>query len=263
MGSDSAVPTTVRVSRGLWMFALVALALNAALAARLVWEQTVLTWRQGPQMIGFSLVHGPWAPIILAPVLLVVLGVWMLALLVDGLLRGRRPSRSLVALGAATLLIAAGIFTPDDVWQSVFATRLMHGPHAGEFMTGAAASGHRRTVLRFLAHGATIGVTDRDSTTALHAAAAGNQPEMIDLLLAHGAEINAIDRFGDSPLQAAVGNNSQEAARRLRAHGAQLIHGTPEQRDRVIEEDVARDIAELDRDAPLHKSAPTDHKGDR
>jgi ankyrin repeat protein len=263
MSSDSAAPTTARVSRRLWIFAIVALALNAALAARLVWEQTALTWQQGPQMIGFSLVHGPWAPIILAPFLLLILGVWVLVLLVDGLLRGRRPSRSLVALGAATLLVAAAIFTPDDVWQSVFATRLMHGPHAGEFLTGAAASGHRRTVLRFLAHGATIGVTDRDSTTALHAAAAGNQPEMIDLLLARGAAIDAIDRCGDSPLQTAVGNNSQEAARRLRAHGARLIHGTPEQRDRVIAEDVAQDIAELDRESPLHKSAPNDHKGDR
>jgi hypothetical protein len=34
---------------------------SAILAARLIWEQTVWTWERGPQMVGFSLAHGPGA----------------------------------------------------------------------------------------------------------------------------------------------------------------------------------------------------------
>jgi hypothetical protein len=37
------------------------------LVLRIVWEETLLTWRQGPQMVGFSLAHtGPLIPLLLS-----------------------------------------------------------------------------------------------------------------------------------------------------------------------------------------------------
>src|SRR5262245_11485814 len=41
-----------------------------ALAARLVWEQTLLTWDYGPQMVGFSLAHGYGGLLLVFPLLL-------------------------------------------------------------------------------------------------------------------------------------------------------------------------------------------------
>src|SRR5580700_7517676 len=45
---------------------------SAILAGRLTWEQTVWTWERGPQMVGFSLAHGPAAILLLVPFLLVL-----------------------------------------------------------------------------------------------------------------------------------------------------------------------------------------------
>jgi hypothetical protein len=44
--------------------------LTAILAVRIVWEETFLTLQHGPQMIGFSLAHGPAAVLLFAPLLL-------------------------------------------------------------------------------------------------------------------------------------------------------------------------------------------------
>lgn len=250
MSASSDMPLTVSVSRRLWAVGFLALVPNTVLAARLVWEQTALTWQEGPQMVGFALAHGLWSPLMLSPALLLVLGAWLLALAAVVVWHRRRPSRGLVALGSATLVVIAALALPYQAWQGLFATRLMSGPYAGELMTTAAALGQRRTVKSFLENGATLTLTDRDGKTALHAAAIGNQPQMIDLLLTQGSPINAIDRFGDSPLQSALGNSSTEAAERLQSRGAQRIQGTAEQRERVIAENVAQNIARINRHRP-------------
>ncbi len=224
---------------------------NAALAARLVWEQTALTWRDGPQMVGFALVHGLWFPLVRSPVLIVVTGIWGMAELAGAVLRRRRPSSGVIASLAACVIIGAVIFTPYGFWQRVFVQRLAEGPYVGEFVTEAAALGDRRTVAAFLAHGAPIDVTGR-SGTALHAAAVGNQPDMIEYLLALGASLNSINPYGDSPLENALSSNSHEAAARLQAHGAQRIRGTKAHRDSVIAAQVDSDIVKMDRRDQQH-----------
>jgi hypothetical protein len=52
----------------------------AVLAGHLIWEETALTIRQGPQMIGFSLIHSSYGAILfLAPL---IFALWFLAALV-------------------------------------------------------------------------------------------------------------------------------------------------------------------------------------
>lgn len=250
MRSSSDKPATVPASRTLVLFGIATLTANAILAGRVVWEQTALTWREGPQMVGFALAHGLWFPLITSPVLLLLLAVWLAMVVAQGLACGRRPGRKLASLASATIAVGAALLTPYQVWQRTFATRLMHGPYAGEFMDEAAAVGDRATVAAFLAHGGATDLTDRDGKTPLHAAAVGNQPEMIEFLVARGAALNAIDRFGDSPLQSALGNDAQDAARQLKAYGAQRVQGTKQQFDRVVAEDVAQDIARTSRARP-------------
>ncbi len=224
---------------------------NATLAARLVWEQTALTWREGPQMVGFALVHGAWFPLLYSPVLIVVTGIWGMVELARAIRAKLRPNRGVIASLAACAIIGAVTLAPYGFWQRVFVQRLTEGPYVGEFVTEAAALGDRRTVEVFLAHGAPIDVTGRYGT-ALHAAAVGNQPDMIEYLLARGASLNSINPLGDSPLENALSSNSQEAAQRLQAHGAQRIRGTKAHRDSVIAAQVDSDIVKMDRRDQQH-----------
>src|SRR5450631_1182523 len=53
---------------GIGLFALFG---SGALAARLIWEMTVWTWESGPQMVGFKLIHGSGALLVLFPFLLI------------------------------------------------------------------------------------------------------------------------------------------------------------------------------------------------
>jgi len=242
-GSEAArtkMPLTLLV---LSVFTIIA---NATLAARLVWEQTALTWRDGPQMVGFALVHGRWFPIVRSPVLIVGTVIWGMVEVMRAILGRRRPSSGVLASLAACVTIGALILTPYGFWQRVFVQRLTEGPYVGEFVTEAAALGDRRTLEAFLAHGAPVDVAGPYGT-ALHAAAVGNQPDMVEYLIARGASLNSINPYGDSPLENALSSNSHEAAQRLQAHGAQRIRGTKEHRDSVIAAEVDSAIAKMDR----------------
>jgi len=220
---------------------------NLALAARLVWEQTALTWSRGPQMVGFSLLHGSWGIlVVLSPVLL--LG-WILVLAVRAAwarIRGRPVGRATAAYLVAGAALAGLLLTPYGVWQTIFAGRISRGPYAGEFMTYAAATGDLRTVRALLAHGVPAGVTSRDGQTGLHAAAVGNQMEALALLVRAGAPLDALDRSGDSALQQADDSDSRDAARFLAAHGAHRIRGSEAQHQRAAHDIVAREMGLMD-----------------
>ncbi|MGD0893860.1 MAG: hypothetical protein ABR923_20245, partial [Terracidiphilus sp.] len=66
---------TRQSSRVLTSLGVLAILFTATLVARMLWEETSLTIREGPQMLGFSLAHGPGAILFLAPVTLVL---WLL-----------------------------------------------------------------------------------------------------------------------------------------------------------------------------------------
>ena len=82
---------------------------SVVLAGRLIWEMTSLTRQYGPQMIGFSLAHGPGALLVLFPLALFV---WLLASVATVIVwKAKRKvvrNRSLIALYSAVL--ALGVF---------------------------------------------------------------------------------------------------------------------------------------------------------
>jgi hypothetical protein len=239
-GRIARMPIWVRGLGFLSMFA------GAALCGRLVWEQTALTWRRGPQMVGFSLAHGYAAPLLLAaPALLLWTGI-LVVLVVVAVVTRRRVARAVWF----DLLVSCGVigiaFVPYGTWQSVFAGRLARGPYVGEFMTYAAATGDLRTVKALLAQGASVDVTDREGKTGLHGAAVGNKVLVLEYLLSRGASIDAINRFGDSPLAGAVEAKSGDAAAYLARRGGHDIRGTEAQREKAVHDIVSEDIARMD-----------------
>lgn len=233
-----------RMPLGFLILSVPVITANAALTVRLVWEETALTWREGPQMVGFALIHGRWALLVFSPFLALALGAWGVVEIVRARRARIRQSRGVIgALGTCALILAV-MFTPYGFWQRLFVGRLAAGPYAGEFVTEAAAFGDKRTVTAFFEHGVPVDVMGNYGTP-LHAAAVDDQPGMIEYLLAHGASINAIDPEGDSPLENAISSNSEAAARVLQAHGALRIKGTQAHRDSVIDAQVDSDIAKL------------------
>jgi hypothetical protein len=217
--------------------------LTGMLAARIVWEETSLTWQEGPQMLGFSLAHGAGAVLFLAPILLSVWILVALIVLVVCLLRKRPLTWGYwLTLGSALAMI--GILSiPPVFFQWWLIGSFAKSPHAGDLIIYDAREGDLRTVRGYLEHGVPMTATDYEGSTAVFAAAAGGRLPVIEMLAGKGADLNAINLYGDSPLEAASERGNASVVSFLKVRGAVQIHGTPEQRDAASELIVRRDIA--------------------
>lgn len=193
----------------------------AYLAGRLVYEQTILTWRLGPQMVGFELAHsGLMFPLFLN---VVVMFLWSTAVLVRSLWvmsRGKSVPRSrwLGLITAVALMLV--LMVPYGAWQRLCARRLASGPHAAEFFTYAAATGNVGLVKEFLQRGIDVNTRNADGSTALYGAAVEGEVQVIECLLQRGADVNLRNKWGHSPLHGAREMNRGDAIPILLANGA-------------------------------------------
>lgn len=149
------------------------------LAARIIWEETLLTWREGPQMVGFSLAHGAGAILLLAPLLLTL---WLLAAiirLVLYLIKKRKISAITWATFSVAILTFVLLVIPPNFWQWQFAGTFAKSPHAGELLNYAAVQRQVRTAHRLVSEGVPVTATDGYGNTPIHPAAASGS---IDLL---------------------------------------------------------------------------------
>lgn len=225
---------------------LVAIIGASALAGRLIWEQTVWTWATGPTMVGFSLVHGDGAPLLLplllSPVLLIIWLVPAVIITLRHVINKRHISKRVWLELGVSILVMSLLLIPYGSWQWLFAKRLAHGPYANRFLVYAAARGELGLVKALQSNGASVKLTDREGRTPLHLAAAQGHVKVIEYLISKGANVNAVDRFGDSPLELAVTWQHADAAKLLSAHGAQRYRGDDATRNRVIKEIVLEDM---------------------
>jgi hypothetical protein len=191
------------------------------LAARLVYEQTWLTWRRGPQMVGFALAHsGLVLPLLLSTLLMLL---WCVAVLGRNLWvlgRGKSVSRQRWAVLAAAIALLLVPLVPYGTWQRLAVGRLASGPHAVEFLTYAAATGNLGVVKSLLRSGIDLNAQNRDGSTALYGAVVGGQVQVIEYLLAQGADVNLRNKWANSPLHAAREMKRSDLITILLAHGA-------------------------------------------
>ena len=68
---------------------------------------------------------------------------------------------------------------------------------------------------------ADVNIKSIDGTTPLHAAAANDFKELVELLLANKANVNSRDTYGQTPLHLAVARSNENVAELLRKHGGQ------------------------------------------
>lgn len=231
----------------LW-FGLPATACVWILAVRLVWEQTVLTWERGAQMVGFSLMHSGVGVLFVLAVVGSLLWpvVVFVAVAVTRSVGGTRVFALLVAYGLGWALILA----PYGFWQRLFISKFS-ATQSIELMSHAAAGGDLRTVRAFMLAGVSVNAQGPNGT-ALHAASVRANLETMEFLLANGADVNAINPYGDTPMENArqAQSHPAEAQGLLAKHGGVLVRGTNEHRQSVIARQVRDGVERVVKETP-------------
>lgn len=121
--------------RGWTIAGYVLLAGSALLVGRIIYEETILTWVHGPQMVGFAMAHGA-LPLIVGAGLVGLLGgsIWLIASLV--LLFRRQFHVPLTDWVPIVLLcaLAAMLFIPYETWQELTVRIAGPGNYGNEFL---------------------------------------------------------------------------------------------------------------------------------
>ena len=161
---------------------IICIVLTILLTARIVWEETALTLQQGPQMIGFSLAHGYYAPLLLAPLVTVIWLLIAVIVVVRRRLKSQPASPTLISLIGLAVLSLVVLSLPDAFWQRAFISKFAKSPHAADLMTMAAAEGsNTSTVKVYLDHGVPLEATNYEGSTAAYTAAAGGSVEVYEV----------------------------------------------------------------------------------
>lgn len=178
----------------------------AILVGRIVYEETILTWVDGPQMVGFAMAHGA-LPFILIAGLIGLLGglLWLtvsLVLLIQR--RFRVPLTDWIPI-ILLLFLAAPFFIPYEAWEEFMVRVAGPGSHGNDFLVQAAAQDKRRFVTLLLREGYDINYEDGGGVTPLSGASVGGHEEMVSFLLSKGADVNRRDHLtGETPVMAAA-----------------------------------------------------------
>ena len=193
----------------------------AVFVGRIVYEETILTWRNGPQMVGFTIMHGA-LPFILFSGLIGLPGtlLWVAVSLVLLIRRKfRAPAVDWIPL-IMSLLLAALLFIPDDAWEEFMVRIASPGSHGGSFLVQAAAMDNRRFVKLLLRKGCDINY-ETGGTTPLSGASNGGHEEMVRFLISKGADVNRRDGIsGESALMSAAAMGQLGTVKVLLGSGA-------------------------------------------
>lgn len=165
------------------------------LAARDAYEETVLTWRDGPQMLGFTLSHEHVGFLILGIFGTICLYGWMAAFVVQMFLRKTRGQVAISAGGwvqfAVSALLLAVFWIPYGWWQRAAVEFAGPGPRAADQLVAAAGEGQKYLVNALLQRGVKVDARDKDGETALNRACAAGRDALADALVSKGADPNA------------------------------------------------------------------------
>jgi hypothetical protein len=205
-----------------WTFAgYIILAAATLFVGRIVYEETILTWSNGPQMVGFAMMHGA-VPLFLFSGLIGVLGglLWMIVTLVLLVRKKFRIPRVDWAPMISLIILAALLLIPYDSWEELAVHVAGPGVHGSDFIVEGAVQGNRRLVTHLLRLGYDVNYEDKGGTTPLSGAAVEGNKKMVALLVSRGADVNRKDRIAETPLMAASEMGKLDTVNVLLDHGA-------------------------------------------
>ncbi len=109
----------VPLSNALIKFWWVAIALGGPLVLEQLWEQTFLTWRRGPQMVGFGLMH-VYPELAIAGLLgYFMLFVWLLVAAIFLFRHKALPIHRHIPFLVLPIVAIASTFVPYSFWASL------------------------------------------------------------------------------------------------------------------------------------------------
>jgi hypothetical protein len=175
---------------------------TTAFALRLIYEQTVMTWREGEQMVGFALSHAYivfFLPMILSLAFAHVALAFVLSVTCARWLR-RLPTPKWNWLPVVALLVCTGlVYVPYDVWMTTTIRLAGPGPHGTSFLMLAAADGRLPLAKVLIAKGISPNTTAGGST-ALDVACSSRNLDVAKFLLGQGSDISRAPSCADLAL---------------------------------------------------------------
>jgi hypothetical protein len=162
------------LSKSQRIIGLICLGVSSLFAAELVYEQTLLTQSDGPQMIGFTLAHEYVGFLLFGFTgemgLYIWGGIFLIALGYLRIKRGRTASVTEWLQFAASVFVLLLFWIPYDWWQIASVKLDGPGPRAADQLTIAASLGDRHLVDALLRGGVNVDSVDRNKRTALGSA---------------------------------------------------------------------------------------------
>ena len=187
---QQAVSITSLPAFGIAFFVLAAIAIGEN-----VYEQTVLTWLRGPQMIGLSIAHLHPLLLILGSAGILLLHFWLawfFSQSVKRLLQRRGwMDRQRMVLAVVSAVLLGLLYIPYPWWTSFTLMVAGPGPCAPEQLTFAALEEQQGLVAMLLSRGVAIDAKDRQGDTALETACRNHHIELADYLVKRGANLDA------------------------------------------------------------------------
>lgn len=187
-----------------------------------MYEETVLTWRDGGQMVGFAMAHGAFPLVFLAGLIGLPCALLWIAVSLILLIRKkfRIPVIDWVPIALLSIL-AALLFTPYETWEELAVRIAGPGLHGSNFLVQAAAQDKLRFVKLLLNKGYDINYEDPGGTTPLSGAANGGHEEMVAFLISRGADVNRRDGLtGETALLSAAEMGQLGTVKLLLKNGA-------------------------------------------
>jgi ankyrin repeat protein len=177
---------------------------------RLIYEQTIMTWREGEQMIGFALAHVYiflYLPMMLSFVLAQV-GLACVASVSFARWLRRLPTPKWNWLPVVALLVCTGlVYVPYDVWMTTTIRLVGPGPHGISFLMLAVADG-RLLLAKTLAAKGVSPNTMAGGSTALGIACSSRNLDVAKFLLGQGADISRAPNCTNLALTSQSGGTS-------------------------------------------------------
>ena len=196
-------------------------AIGAIFAGRVIYEETILTWKDGPQMIGFAVAHTMPLLLLAGPIGVCSGLLWVIVSLI---LMSRRRFHAPLADWAPLvflLFLGAMLLIPYETWEELMVRTFGRSPHGGEFLVQAAAEDKQTFVSLLLRQGFDVNYQSRNGSTPLSAASVEGRRRMVSFLISKGANVNRKDgSVGESALMAAAEMGHMEVVNVLLNNGA-------------------------------------------
>ena len=182
----------------------------------------LLTWREGPQSIGFTMAHSE--PLLLIGGSLCWVGeiVWCGVMVWMGVAQRIPIATKYWAAIAVVLAVLVSPLVPYKIWQGLTTAVLGLSPKSNSILVSFAAEGDLAGVSSLLDKGIGVDATDSAGCSALVAAATANKAEVVVLLLQRGARVDRLACTGDTALHRAAMNGNEAIVKLLLAAHADV-----------------------------------------